>query len=202
MFRFAIVYLCFILFATCAWGISDRILSHGCRLTPQIWGLEAPPITEKNNDLRYQTGFPDRIPGEQIMITGYVMDEYCVPVSNASINIWQIKTMAEKDALYLTGSTSTDSTGKFSFFSVVPAHANNLAPKINLNVKHGELPIFETKFFFPEFNNLVDQDFLELDQNDRTLLIATRIKQNRDKKNYTVYNFDITIEGKLTYKEF
>jgi protocatechuate 3,4-dioxygenase beta subunit len=59
-----------------------------CPINPQVEiQIKVPPIYKTNN-LRKRTGYGSFAKGKFIVISGIITDSYCVPVKNATVQIW------------------------------------------------------------------------------------------------------------------
>jgi len=67
-----------------------------CPLTPVVYDDIKVPEIYKTNNLRRRTGYATYASGEFIRITGIVTDNQCVPVSNATVQIWH----ADSNGIY------------------------------------------------------------------------------------------------------
>ncbi len=63
-------------------------LYKNCEVTPQNLSLPM-PLIYKSNDLRKKTGAAISALGQEIKITGLVLDSKCNPISSALVQIWQ-----------------------------------------------------------------------------------------------------------------
>jgi protocatechuate 3,4-dioxygenase beta subunit len=59
-----------------------------CPITPPVYEDVTIPEIYKTNNLRRRTGYATYAKGEFIRITGIVTDSNCVPISNATVQIW------------------------------------------------------------------------------------------------------------------
>ncbi len=59
-----------------------------CPITPAVYDEITIPEIYKTNNLRRRTGYATYAKGEFIRITGIVTDSNCVPISNATVQVW------------------------------------------------------------------------------------------------------------------
>lgn len=185
-----------------------------CQVTPAIWADFPPPNFTTSNNLRKKNGSYKFANGDFINIIGKVFDQNCIPVTGAVVRIWQAnaygvfedddKIFDNKDENFAGSGTSiTNNLGEYSFFTVMPGAFKNRAPHIKFSIYHKDLPVFETEMFFPN-QNLTDKDLVlkkHINANDRKLLLAKHIGYDTI-KNADIYEFYITLEGRLNYKQY
>jgi len=185
-----------------------------CQLTPAIWATYPPPTFTTSNNLRRKSGSYKFAQGHFVNIVGRVLDSNCTPVTGATVRIWQTNAMGvlendpnavdDKDPNFSgSGTAVTNNLGFYSFFTVMPAATENRAPHIKLSVYHSELAGLETEMFFPNQHlNERDQTLKrQLNIRNRKLLLAKQIGYDKI-ENADIYEFNITLEGKLNYKQY
>lgn len=188
-----------------------------CEITPQIWLPKTPPVTQKTNNLRRLVGSSQFASGNPIIIEGVIMDDACVPISDAMVEIWQANSkgwfdynnvLGEKsDPNFIgTGSTVTDNMGIYNFITVMPGSIHQMrAPHINIRVRHKDFPVFESIIYF-ENRHLNSKDVVlnkEVKPAKRNLLIAKERKYSKNGSEYGVlYRLNITIDGQNKYKKY
>lgn len=213
-----IFFLIFIapLFVVAEAKSSNKIINQ-CEITPQIWLLKTPPIMQKTNNLRRAVGSPDFARGQFILLEGIVMDDQCVPISDAIVDIWQAnskggidydhKRSKRSDPNFMgTGTMITDNMGYYDFLTVMPGSIEPArAPHINVRVRHRDFQEFESVIYF-ENSHLNKSDVIlnkETKECRRNLLIAKgqNYSMNRGEGGI-VYRFDITLDGSNKYKKY
>lgn len=116
-----------------------------------------------SNNLRHKTGSPFMAKGELLIIEGYLTDLTENPIPDAKINIWQANTFGYYNHLVKdktdnskydedfesTGTSITDNTGFFSFYTIFPGYFGNRSPHIHFLVMHEDFKTLETEMFFP-----------------------------------------------------
>lgn len=118
----------------------------------------------QTNNLLRKPGEIPLICGTKILVKGKLVDENCVPISDARISIWQkacdgkypytpmrnrcnnklINTKSSSTFLG-AGSTSTDNKGEFHFITTVPGTSGKEKPQINIKISHRYFEEFNTK---------------------------------------------------------
>lgn len=191
-----------------------------CQITPELWQLKTPPVADSTNNLRRKSGSTEFAVGTPIIIEGNILDSDCVPVSDATIEIWQANAKGGVDYYNAdqqpqdvldsnfrgSGSMIADNLGYYNFITVLPGSTGkNSAPHINVRVKHQDFQAFESVIYFEnQAMNAVD-DLLSkrMVQYDRNLLVA---KEEKSIKNISeagiVYRFNITLDGKNKFKKY
>ncbi|MFK7973581.1 MAG: dioxygenase [Rickettsiaceae bacterium] len=126
-----------------------------CNVTPVTINNYEPEKFETSNNLLNKAGQEPIICGEKIIIYGTVLDQHCVPVSDAKVYIWQtdchgkypytpLKNRIDKKLINIdseftftgNGTATTNNNGEFVFITTAPPKMNGLAPQINIRVEH------------------------------------------------------------------
>ena len=159
--------------------------------------------------------------GEKITIYGRVMDNNCVPVSDAKIYIWQankagyvqypLKTPNHRkhhqkwiDPNFTgTGVTNSDNLGRFSFTTIKPGSFTKVTPHIHVMIEHSELKTLSTKFYFIKEGA---KEVIDTDKDDHVFIIKERraidqITAIAGDKPHT-YMIDFTMNEELKGKRF
>lgn len=182
-----------------------------CHKTPDIWELFSLPKSYQSNDLTRREGAAEFAKGKFIKIKGKVFDSNCVPVSGATIRIWQ----ANANGIYQflvgneklmdknftgSGTAITDNLGEYVFYSVYPGAVKNEAPSIIFQVEREGFSKLETRMFFPGEKNQKDKLLTNSVAKDlRKFLIAQKVGKELE---YEVYRFNVTLKGYNIYKEY
>lgn len=193
---------------------SDRVISLGCKPTPEVEYPEQIPHFQTRNNLRNKVGMLFQAQGEPIVIYGKVFDSSCTPITNATVRIWhtntygtyQTNTSSNDEEKYDTnfmgsGAVSTDNFGNYSFITIMPGTYKRRAPHVNMVVmSEGFLP-FQTQMFFAD-DPLNDKDEIlnSIPSESRDLLLAKPVHSKKDENEY--YEFNITLQGKNKYKHY
>lgn len=130
-----------------------------------------PPLTEGpfyTPDSPQRTNLVEEgIPGEKIVIRGYVLDRNCQPISTAWLDFWQ----ADANGVYdnrgyvLRGHQFTDEYGRFVLETVLPGEYPGRTPHIHVKVQPPGGSIITTQLFFPgaaanQIDRIFDQRLL------------------------------------------
>ncbi len=134
-----------------------------------------PPLTEGPF---YTPGSPQRtnlieegMPGERIIIRGYVLDRNCQPVSNVWLDFWQADANGAYDnaGYTLRGQQYSDAQGRFVLETVLPGEYPGRTPHIHVKVQPPGGDMLTTQLFFPgAAGNETDRIF------DQCLLVVVR----------------------------
>jgi hypothetical protein len=116
----------------------DPFLAKKC--VPTVELDEKFPYSKKintQNDLVQNAGkyFADK---NKAIIYGRVLDEYCKPVSDAKLKLWQDITLDDRDMLSLSGMTNSNNIGEFIFITFLPENTKEKEIKAKLAVMHEE----------------------------------------------------------------
>ena len=131
--------------------------------------------------------------GEQLIITGKVMDNRCQPIKGAILDVWQANSTGEYDneGFTLRGKVKTNNDGTYLIDTIIPNEyaAGDITRPGHVHLKVGapNQPILTTQLYFegdPYLSGLEDKS-----------LILKLTDENGTKK----ANFDFVIEH---YKEY
>lgn len=204
-----------------------------CKPTPTLDPSYVPEDSiNKNGNLMRKPGAVERARGQYVHITGHVVDEQCVPIPNAVIQIWQhddqgkglndyiTKTVwdtrdpdYDKNFAY-TGTAQTDNNGKFSLLTIFPGVKEEdeiSAPHINIKVLHSDFKTLKTRMYFAkhprnESDNILAS--LNIDYSKKQPDIRGRvIAQGKpiDKNNHAngrEYELNLVLDGIAHYRRF
>ena len=217
----------FVLGDIVAEGYVDVMTS--CPITPQIWEIEQKPEASgvyKGNNLYRKTGSALFAIGEKIKIEGVLVDSNCVPIDGAVVTIWQrnakgayqfdgynkeddkYSDQKNKDSNFTgSGMSITDNLGRYAFWTIVPKVEASRAPYINFSIYHVDFLDFRTQMFFPDHGDYNKDSVLTKYTNtrDRNLLVAKKIEskdRKQEKELEGIYQFNITLEGQIKYKNY
>jgi protocatechuate 3,4-dioxygenase beta subunit len=141
------------------------------------------PNTPQKVDLT-ETG----IPGEKLVLTGYILDTGCKPIANAWIDFWQANGEGNYDNLgyKLRGHQFSDANGRYTLTTVIPGEYPGRTPHIHFKIRASEnSPVITSQLFIPGVaGNETDTIY------DESLLISN-IQQTADGKSA---NFNFVIE--------
>lgn len=175
-----------------------------CKLTKEENNNYEPETFETTNNLLRETGQQSLYCGEKIIISGVVVDQNCVPVSDAKVYIWQIncdgkypykplKTSINKklvdtsNDLTFTGNgvATTNNKGEFHFITVYPPAIHNIASHINVRIEHRKLGNLQTRLMLKGYKVEDPENYPEL----------SPIYEIASKKNVSIYNYQIVLPG-------
>lgn len=164
-----------------------------CAVTPTLKPSFLPmnPIVKHGNLLRKE-GEARRALGQYIRIVGRVLDESCLPVENAVIEIWQPDHTGKNENDYIpasswdrkdpdydpyfaySGTAQTNNLGEFSFLTIFPGVHDTQNPKeqeaphINVRVTHPTFQKLTTRLYFVNHpRNEHDATLQSLDANKK-----------------------------------
>ena len=162
-----------------------------CPVTPGLKPSFIPdsPILKSGNLLR-KPGLARRALGQYVEVTGRVLDERCVPIENAVIEIWQADHTGKNENDYVvsgvwdvkdpdydkyfaySGTAQTNNVGEFSFLTIFPGTSQEQktqAPHINVRVIHPKFEPVTTRLYFAKHpRNDADEELLSLSANKKT----------------------------------
>jgi protocatechuate 3,4-dioxygenase beta subunit len=124
-------------------------------------------ITEETEGPYYKSGSPEKtnfiepgIPGEPIILTGYVFDKNCKPIAGAWIDFWQANGNGNYDnkGYKLRGHQFTDARGRYILQTVIPGvymdRTNHIHVKLSRskpgNISNTAGGIVTTQLYFPD----------------------------------------------------
>lgn len=158
----------------------------------------------KTNDLHWKTGSPYAAEGKLITVTGKVVDENCLPIQNAAVEIWHADSAGKyvgndedpsRDEYFAgSGLAYTNNMGLFKFYTILPgSEGENKTPYINFKVRSGENSI-QTRMYFPgEELNDFDPEFTNLTDEQKDMITASRFRAGTEEE----YAIDIILKGKV-----
>jgi protocatechuate 3,4-dioxygenase beta subunit len=202
---------------------NEDIEQLACKVTPTLGPdhQNMKPIKKSNNLMR-KAGSPNRAAGNYIRITGIVVDENCLPIQGAVVEIWQADNLGNYEWEYdgahhfemqlggrdnnflFSGMAQTDNRGQFYLFTIFPGSKGDNAPHINVLVKRRGYNTLYTRMYFAEHpKNDVDPIISSAGDSARESLIATGKKLDpTGKTEGRLYYFPITMRGINPYKRF
>jgi len=199
-------------------------LSLDCMATPQITpsSINLDKIHLSNNLIRKQ-GAARRARGHYIQVIGKIVDEDCVPISNAAVQIWQTDSAGKYERQYklasqwdqmdpdfdpnfnYSGTAQTNNLGHFAFLTILPiSNEENTAPHINMTIKHPDFePLTTIMYFNKHPRNEFDRKLKEISDDERELVTAKGTPL--DPQNISegrLYRHLITLEGINKYRRY
>lgn len=178
--------------------------------------------TKRGNNLRQKQGSPLIAGGSYTLIRGRVVDENCLPIQGAAVEIWQAdklgnyeweydvtnrwqEPLAGKDENFMfSGMAQTDNLGRFNFFTIMPGAKNTGAPHINVIVKRSGYNNLHTRVYFRNnTSNSTDPTLLLISEEDKKMIVANG--RNLDPQNPYAgaeYYYTIILRGVSPYKRY
>ncbi|ADE29922.1 dioxygenase family protein [Rickettsia prowazekii] len=199
------IIFCFLyLYTLNVFGASkiDHNKLNSCSITRNIFNNYEPKVFETTNNLLRKTGTLSKFYGEMILIRGKILDQNCVPVTDAKVYLWQagnggkypyepLKTRVDKSRFTnksdssFTGSgiATTNNKGEYYFISMLPYKSPRYLRNANIRIEHPNLTTLETRLDLFD-KNMCDNECGEISP----ILIET-------KKNIPSYCFDLVLQG-------
>ncbi len=134
-----------------------------CTLSKAELNDYEPTKFKSTNNLLKQTGQLENYSGEKIIIYGRVLDQNCVPVSDAILYAWQVnnnskypykplKDFIDEDLIEINkedsftgnGIATTNNKGEFYFLTIYPNSVHKKSSHINIRVNHHRLGPLQT----------------------------------------------------------
>lgn len=182
-----------------------------------------------NNLLRY-VGSAEFAKGTYIELFGRVLDNKCVPVSAALIEIWQLDNQGYDSNYYSTitnpglvlnaqkadknfvgsGSAITNNLGYYRFYTVIPGNnKKNRLPHINFLISHKDFIPLQTQLFFAKNDTELKKDMIirkyTRNKIEREKIVAQKIGSQENiipGIKFISYKFDIVLSGENKYKTY
>jgi len=165
----------------------------------------------KTNNLLRQTGEESMFCGEAVVVYGRVLDQNCVPISDAKVYAWQTdckgkypykalkggvideKLMGEESNLTFVGNgtATTNNKGEFHFVTVYPPAMHNVGSHLNVRVEHFKMGNLQTRLVLK--GNKVRKPSEDPDLNAISAAAA--------EKGMSIYKFEVVLPG-TTNKEY
>lgn len=198
----------------------DPALASGCGVTPAVQGAgggyPGKETIVPSNKPALPAGKGSWAPGDLVYFSGRVLDERCVPVSDATVEIWQTDAYGEYrwigageqsnpyPAFAGSGRAVTDNLGRYSFITVFPGPYGNRAPHIHLRVEHEDFDMLNTEIFFKgDRRNAADQKLGRLPPDQRSRVMATVWMRDPSRPDEGVEGyFDIVLKGYNDFRRF
>ncbi|MBI2049451.1 intradiol ring-cleavage dioxygenase [Candidatus Roizmanbacteria bacterium] len=117
-------------------------------------GIPTPSQTEGPY---YKEGSPKRnniaenVPGEKLVITGFVLNKDCKPIANTWLDFWQ----ADSEGVYdnngytLRGHQFTDENGMYRLETIIPAAYGTRPPHIHVKIRSEKGTSLTSQIYFP-----------------------------------------------------
>ncbi len=133
------------------------------------------PIKTQTEGPYYKLGSPqntnlysESIPGEKVVLSGFVLNTDCKPIANAWIDFWQANGKGEYDnnGYTLRGHQYTDANGKFLLTTVIPGEYPGRTPHIHFKIRaNNDAPTLTSQLYLPdnqknESDSIFDSDLV------------------------------------------
>ncbi len=157
-----------------------------CDGTPTLSQTEGPyytPDTPERDSL-----LDPGMPGQRLVLVGYVLDRDCRPIPDAWLDFWQ----ADADGNYdnqgytLRGHQFTDGQGRFHLETVVPGQYPGRTEHIHVKVQPPGGSVLTSQLYFPDQASANQQDGIF----DLSLLV-----QLEDRGGFLLATFDFIVNG-------
>ena len=161
-------------------------LAGSCAPTPALptKHYPGPANIAPGNNLRMPAGKAvESSDGQRVVIYGTLLDNNCVPISDARIEIWQVDPFGKwllatgedlvdaRPVFAGTGRTYTGNDGTFRFITSFPGVAEKRAPHFDLRIKMEGQKDFDTAIYFADDGrNASDPVLSKLKPEDRRKL--------------------------------
>lgn len=136
-------------------------MARDCSPTPAIATQNYPGFAriQNSNNLLLPAGKAVIAEGQRVTIVGRLLDNGCIPISDAQIELWQVDPfgkwmlatpadLASPTAVFAgAGRTSTDNGGSFVFTTAFPAAVGKRAPNYNLRIRVRDQKPFDTVLY-------------------------------------------------------
>lgn len=172
-------------------------------------GAEAIPTI---NAMAQPTGKAVAAEGQKLWLVGRVLDSACVPVLDASVELWQNdpygrwilangEDLANPNPVFTgAGRTYTKNNGEFHFSTLFPAPTANRAPNVNIKIKAHGLQDFSTVLYFAgDDRNMVDPMLRRLPPFAQE---SVSIAVSEGDNGVLVGRIDIVLPGKIKYRKY
>ena len=204
-------------------SFSDMTMT--CQQTPNITASYIPlfPVARNNNLFRH-TGAARHALGSYIQIRGKLVDEDCIPISNATIRLWQADSKGRMPSFITeepssaffpstgqdphfgySGTAQTDNLGNFVFITVFPGSFDNFAPHLNVYIDHPDFSSLRTRVYFNKHpKNKHDPLLTSLPSYERDLVLAQgqAIPSSSGPPEGRLYRIVFTLAGINKYRKY
>lgn len=154
--------------------------------------------------------------GELIYFSGVVYDRDCVPIANASVELWQTNTegkyrysdtgelLSPDPSFAGSGKAMTNNLGEYQFLTVFPGPYGRRAPHVHIRVTHEDFPTLFTEVFF-EGDRRNDRDpklqAMKGDLRHRLLAVVNDLPHYPGQPSL-VAHYDIVLRGRNKFEQF
>lgn len=198
----------------------DPVLAQGCQVTPAVpdggGGYPGKDKVVSSNKLAMPAGKGSWAPGDLVYFSGRVLDENCVPVSDATVEIWQSNAYGKYRWIEAgeqvnpypvfagAGRAITDNLGRYSFITIFPGPYGKRAPHIHLRVTHESFKTFTNELFFlGDKRNAADPKLKRMKDKDREQVMIRVWQRDASHPEEGIEgHFDIVLKGSNPYRRF
>lgn len=194
-----------------------------CPLTPRLSAVNYPGVKNipTTNNLLRPTGKSLDAPGQQVILMGRVLDSNCMPVPDATLELWQVDPfgkwilatpadIATPSPLFAgAGRTYTDRDGQFSFITAFPGvikHRDprlNRAPHFNIRVSAKSFSAFSTALYFAnDGRNATDHVLKGIPAATRSRVMLNMQPLSTTTADGLYGTIDIVLPGKVPYLRY
>jgi protocatechuate 3,4-dioxygenase beta subunit len=180
-----LIKLFFFLIILCSLKTSHQINNaNHCKLTKESMNNYEPEKFNPTNNLLKSEGDYTFSKADKITIKGIVRDNFCIPVQDAKIYLWQTnekgkyvyKILREKfddkgeeynpnEKFQGSGVATTDNNGEFTFTTIFPGTHDKEHANLNLRIEHRVLGILQTKVYLKKHNIKTKTEKIDLEFN-------------------------------------
>lgn len=171
---------------------------------------------EHSNKLAKPAGKAVYARGEIMVVLGRVLDENCVPIEGASIELWQTDTdgkykwekkgnlLSPSPAFAGTGQAMSNNLGEYEFLTVFPGVRGKRAPHLNIRVTHPDFGTLATEIFFEgDHRNGEDPRLNSLPSIQRDMLqAAVELPNPYAPQSFLTARFNIVLSGHNKFKGY
>ena len=159
------------------------------------------------NNLRRATGSGFMAEGIPILIQGTILGDNCIPIENATVEIWQADANGnyineqDKDKHFVgSGTVYTNNLGEFTFMTIMPGtKEQHPTPVIHFNISNDTLNTLDTRMYFLDTEGNDNDEALQKAINEGHKPFAKKVK--RDHKS-NIYLYDIVLDGHEKFSSF
>ena len=162
--KLALISIIFLIISN-AYADKDSDNFNYCDVSKVALNNYEPENFEKTNNLLRKTGEEAMFCGEAVIVYGRVLDQNCVPISDANVYAWQTdckgkypytalkekvvdeELIGEESNLTFVGNgtATTNNKGEFHFVTVYPPSMHGFDPHLNVRVEHFEMGDLQTR---------------------------------------------------------
>ncbi|XVN42820.1 MAG: dioxygenase [Candidatus Rickettsia vulgarisii] len=176
----------------------EEHLNH-CKITKSAMNDCEPEEFQPSNNLLRKPGQSTVLYGKRIVIKGKLLDQNCIPISDAKIYLWQVGhdgkypyvplrsickgKICDNRTFTGSGIATTNNKGEFYFVTVYPGGSRKTG-NVNIRVEHRDLGKLQTKLFLTN-SHINRKNCGEINHALRNVV-----------ENFTIYDFDIVMPGR------